>query len=58
MSRTRVSATVDVGLLDAARNLRSGVTDPGLIDEALSALLGRHRSDPAGLRRTGLVIPR
>lgn len=44
MSRTRVSTTVDGGLLDSARNVRSGVTDAALLDEALEALLVRHRS--------------
>lgn len=31
-------------LLDNARKLRSGLTDAALIDEALEALLIRHRS--------------
>jgi hypothetical protein len=44
MSRTRLSTTVDAGLLDSARSVRSGVTDAALIDEALRALLVRHRS--------------
>ncbi len=44
MSRTRLSTTVDEQLLDNARGLRSGLTDAALIDEALEALLVRHRS--------------
>ena len=44
MSRTRLSTTVDAGLLNSARSLRSGITDAALIDEALRALLARHRS--------------
>jgi hypothetical protein len=44
MSRTRLSTTVDAGLLNSARSLRSGITDAALIDEALQALLARHRS--------------
>lgn len=44
MSRTRLSTTVDEQLLDNARGLRSGITDAALIDEALEALLIRHRS--------------
>jgi len=44
MNRTRLSTTVDTELLDSARSVRSGVTDATLIDEALRALLVRHRS--------------
>jgi hypothetical protein len=44
MSRTRLSTTVDAGLLDDARSVRSGITDAALMDEALHALLTRHRS--------------
>ena len=44
MSRTRLSTTVDATLLADARGLRSGVTDAVLIDEALTALLSRHRA--------------
>jgi hypothetical protein len=44
MVRTRVSTTVDGGLLEAARRLRSELTDAALLDEALQALLARHRS--------------
>jgi hypothetical protein len=43
MTRVRVSTTVDEGLLEEARRLRSGVKDALLIDEALAALLARHR---------------
>ena len=44
MARTRLSTTVDAGLLDAARRVRSAVTDATLVDEALAALLARHRA--------------
>ena len=44
MTRTRLSTTVDAGLLSSARSLRSGITDAALIDEALEALLASHRS--------------
>lgn len=44
MSRIRVSTTVDADLLGSARRARSGLTDAALIDEALAALLARHRS--------------
>ena len=44
MSRTRLSTTVDATLLSDARGLRSGMTDAALIDEALAALLARHRA--------------
>lgn len=43
MTRIRLSTTVDAGLLDSARSVRSGSTDAALVDEALSALLARHR---------------
>ncbi len=42
MARTRLSTAVNADLLDAARRVRSGVSDAALIDEALSALLARH----------------
>ncbi len=35
---------MDAGLLEGARSLRSGITDAALVDEALAALLARHRS--------------
>jgi Arc/MetJ family transcription regulator len=44
MTRTRLSTTVDDDLLQAARRARSGDTDAAMIDEALRALLARHRS--------------
>ena len=44
MNRIRLSTTVDAELLSAARGLRAGITDAALIDDALGALLGRHRS--------------
>lgn len=45
MSRTRLSTTeLDAALLEHARGIRSGITDAALIDEALTALLSRHRS--------------
>jgi len=44
MARTRISTTVDDEMLQAARALRSGRSDAELIDEALGALLARHRA--------------
>lgn len=44
MSRKRISTTVDEGLLAEARQARSGVNDAALFDEALRALLDRHRA--------------
>lgn len=44
MNRIRLSTTVDAELLDTARSLRVGDTDAALVDEALRALLDRHRS--------------
>lgn len=44
MARARVSTTVDENLLASARGLRAGVTDAALLDEALTALLSRHRA--------------
>jgi hypothetical protein len=44
MNRIRLSTTVDANLLGDARRARSGITDAALIDEALGALLARHRS--------------
>jgi hypothetical protein len=35
---------VDTTLLENARTARSGVSDAALIDEALTALLARHRA--------------
>ena len=44
MGRTRISTTVDGDLLTRARALRAGSNDSTLIDDALAALLARHRS--------------
>lgn len=44
MARTRLSTTVDADLLQAARRVRSQITDAALIDEALGALLARQRA--------------
>jgi hypothetical protein len=44
MPRIRVSTTVDGDLLDRARRLRADVNDATLLDEALAALLARHRA--------------
>jgi antitoxin MazE5 len=44
MNRIRLSTTVDAELLTNARSVRSGITDAALIDEALGALLARHRA--------------
>ena len=44
MARIRVSTTVDESLLEEARRLRSDSNDAALLDEALSALLSRHRA--------------
>lgn len=44
MARTRISTTVDAGLLDTARSLRVDSTDARLVDEALAALLSLHRT--------------
>ena len=43
MSRTRLSTTVDSDLLESARKA-SGKPDSALVDEALAALLARHRA--------------
>ena len=43
MARVRVSTTVDEGLLEQARRLCSKRTDAAMIDEALEALVARHR---------------
>jgi hypothetical protein len=44
MARLRISTTVDEELLTSARAARSGLPDSALMDEALAALLGRHRT--------------
>ena len=43
MTRVRVSTTVDADLLAEARGLRQG-SDAALLDEALRALVLRHRA--------------
>ena len=43
MTRVRLSTTVDQGLLEEARRARAGVKDARLLDEALTALLQKHR---------------
>jgi hypothetical protein len=44
MARVRISTTVDQALLTNARQARSELADSALIDEALAALLARHRA--------------
>jgi hypothetical protein len=44
VARVRISTTVDEQLLASARRTRSELADSALIDEALSALLTRHRA--------------
>jgi hypothetical protein len=44
MARVRVSTTVDQELLNEARTIRSSLPDSALIDEALAALVARHRA--------------
>ena len=44
MNRIRLSTTVDAELLSNARSVRAGITDAALVDEALGALLARHRA--------------
>ena len=44
MARSRVSTTVDDALLQRARSLFGGTTDAALLDEALAALVARHRT--------------
>lgn len=43
MARTRVSTTVDGDLLAEARRVCDGVPDAALLDQALAALVARHR---------------
>ncbi|MGI9119290.1 MAG: type II toxin-antitoxin system VapB family antitoxin [Acidimicrobiales bacterium] len=43
MARVRVSTTVDESLLAQARGIHTGTTDASLLDDALRALLSRHR---------------
>ena len=44
MNRIRLSTTVNAELLRSARSARSGLNDAALVDEALGALLARHRA--------------
>ena len=44
MARVRVSTTVDESLIEHARRVRSDLNDAALLDEALGALLARHRA--------------
>ena len=44
MARVRVSTTVDEQLLNKARSIRADSTDAVLLDEALRALVLRHRA--------------
>ena len=44
MPRTRLSTIVDSALLEDGRRVRSTLTDAALVDEALTALLARHRT--------------
>ena len=43
MPRTRVSTTVDDGLLSRAREATGAKSDAALLDQALDALLAQHR---------------
>jgi hypothetical protein len=44
ITRIRLSTTVDAELLSNARRVRAGITDAALVDEALGALIARHRA--------------
>jgi hypothetical protein len=44
MTRVRISTTVDEQLLEDARRVHDGKPDSIVIDDALAALLARHRS--------------
>ena len=44
MARVRISTTVDQQLLEQAREVKAGVPDSVLVDDALAALLARHRA--------------
>jgi len=44
MNRARLSTTADATLLEHARGVRFAVSDAVLVDEALTALLARHRA--------------
>ena len=45
MAKSRLSTTVDTDLLTRARALCPGCTDASMIEDALEALLLRHRKD-------------
>lgn len=47
VTRVRLSTTVDAQLLDGARRALEGKPDSVVIDDALAALLARHRSAQA-----------
>ncbi|MGA2453127.1 MAG: DUF2191 domain-containing protein [Solirubrobacteraceae bacterium] len=44
MARTRVSTTVDQQLLESARQALAPLPDAAVLDQALAALLDRHRA--------------
>jgi hypothetical protein len=44
MARMRVSTTVDEQLLERARQALAPLTDAAVLDQALAALLHRHRA--------------
>lgn len=44
MARTRVSTTVDEQLLESARQALAPLPDAAVLDQALAALLDRHRA--------------
>ncbi len=44
MARTRVSTTVDEQLLESARQALVPLNDAAVLDQALAALLDRHRA--------------
>ena len=44
MPRVRISTTVDQNLLEQAREVKEGMPDSALIDDALAAFLARHRA--------------
>ncbi|MHB8219881.1 MAG: type II toxin-antitoxin system CcdA family antitoxin [Acidimicrobiales bacterium] len=44
MTRVRISTTVDQQLLEQAREVRAGVPDSALVEDALAAFLARHRA--------------
>jgi hypothetical protein len=44
MARTRVSTTVDEHLLESARQALAPLNDAAVLDQALAALLDRHRA--------------